>query len=233
MSGEVCKYGGRKSFYLAATPDEVAEALREGGFHFLIVNAHVPLNYSETPFEKWMATTRALYAKLASGVRLDWKDNPALFGSYHLTRDPSLCVWEREHTDRGRTYKCAPLELLERGLTVEPFVLFRETHEGQATTYSKAYSYIQFPESTVGLQFSVATKRWWWDGEGLTHEEDITDLPDFADLQWLKERFGRMTRPLKFEDEARVVNPGIRVTPEAHEALRGFYFFAEGGYNII
>ncbi len=233
MSGDVCKYGGRKYVYLAATPDEVAEVLREGGFHMLIVNAHVPTDYTKTPVEEWLSTYRTLYEKLASGARLLWKEDWMLFQARHLTRDPSLCVWEREHTYHGRTYKCAPLELLERGLTVEPLVLYRETHEGRATTYSKAYGFTQFPESTVGLQFSVATNRWWWDDADLTHEEDITDLPDYADLQWLKGRFGRITKPLKFEDGERMVNTGIRVTEAAKEVLGSFFFFSEGRYHIL
>ncbi len=233
MSGDVCKYGGRKSFCLAAIPDEVAEVLREGGFHLLIVNSHVPTDYTETPVEEWLSTHRALYGKLASGARLSWEEDWMLFQAHHLTRDLALCVRERKQTYRGRTYKSAPLELLERGLTVKPVILYREAHERRAATYSTAYSYTQFPENTMGLQFSVATKRWWWDEAGLTHEEDITDMPDFVDFQWLKDRFGKMTKPLKFEDNERVVNTGIRVTAAAKEVLGNFFFFSDGGYHIM
>ncbi len=233
MSGDVCKYGGRKSFYLAATPDEVAQMLHEGGFHILVTRAHVPKDYIETPFEEWLSTNRTLYEKLASGARLSWNEDWSLFHIHHLTRDPSLCVWEGEHMYQKHIYKTAPYDYAFRCLCVEPFVLHRETHEGRAASYSKAYSWTQFAENTVGLQFSVATKRWWWDEEDLTHEESITDMPDFADLQWLKGRFGQITNPLKFEDGERVVNTGIRVTAAAKEVLGNFFFFSNGEYHIL
>ncbi len=233
MSERIYKFGGRKSFYLAATPDEVAEVLREGGFHILVTRAHVPQAYTETPVEEWLSTNRTLYEKLASGARLSWNEDWSLFDIRHLTRDPSLCVWEGEHKYQGHIYKNAPFDYECRCLCVEPFVLYREAHEGRAASYSKAYSWTQFAESTVGLQFSVATKRWWWDDADLTHEEDITDMPDYADWQWLKARFGKITKPLKFEDGERMVNTGIRVTAATKEVLGNFFFFSDGGYHIL
>ncbi len=233
MSTGISSYGRRQFLYVAATPDEVATVMKAGAFHTLIVNTHVPKNYIETPVDECLSAYRTLFEKLASGARLSWEEDWSLFPCRHLTRDPSLCVWERQHVYRGRTYTSAPRDYAARCLQMEPFILYREPHEGRAATYSKVYSYTQFPEYTVGLQFHCATRRTWWDEDGASHTEDMTGSPDSADLQWLRTAFGAITKPLKFEDGVRVVNPGIRVSPAAKEALKGFHFFANGGYHII
>lgn len=94
---------GWDSYSFVITPEEWEHCL--AGFHCVIGNAHVPLDYHETPLEEYLDICHALYDRLMTGERLVWKQDYPLLCVQYLTTDLSRCGYGHIHEYQGERYK--------------------------------------------------------------------------------------------------------------------------------
>ena len=232
----VSKCYAHEHIYWIATPDELEALLTQEGFHLLKVNSHVSMNYTESPLSDFMQPYRTLYGLLRAGERLTWDEHWHLFRNYNPTKDISRCIYGNEHTYQGERYKTADLDYLHRSVNMGPFVLYKEAKKDNSFSISKTYSYTQFPESTVGIEFSCSTKRYTWDVP--EPETSLKDSPEYKDFLFIKSYIRAITKPLKIQIGERIVNTGIRASEAAKADARNFYFFnlyfsKENGFTIL
>ena len=153
----VSKCYAHEHIYWIATPNELETMLTREGFHLLKVNSHVPMNYTESSLSDYLQTYRTLYELLAAGEKLNRDEHWPLFSEYNPTKDIARCIFGNEHTYRGKRYKTADLDYHARSVSMMPFVLYKQTKKDGSFSVLKSYSYLQFPENTVGIEFSCPT----------------------------------------------------------------------------
>ncbi len=220
-----------ETIYWIATPDELEALLSREKIHLLTVNAHVPIDYTESPLSEALEPYRNLYDLVSAGERLDRDRHWPLFRSYNATQDISRCVFGNEHTYQGRLYKTADRDYHERCVNMEPFVLYKEIKKDGNISIVKCASYLQFPENFVGIKFYCATKRYTWDvPEPVT---SLKDFPEYREFQFIKSCIQAITKPLKIQVGEKAVNTGIRVSEAAKQDARSFYFFSQNGFSIL
>ena len=227
----VSKCFAYETIYWIATPDELEALLTREKFHLLVVDSHVPIDYTESPLSDALQPYRDLYGLISAGERLNWKLHWPLFDSYNTTQDITRCEFGNEHTYQGKLYKTADPDYHERCVNMEPFVLYKETKKDGSISIVKSFSYTQFPENTVGIQFSCATKRHTWDVPEPV--SSLKDSPEYREFQFIKSYIHAFTKPLKLQVGEKTLNTGIRISAAAKQDASSFWFFKEHGFTIL
>ena len=227
----VSKCFAHEHVYWIATPDELEALLMQEGFHLLIVNAHVPIDYTESLSSDFLKPYRTLYELLYAGKRLTWQEHWPLFHDYNVTKDISRCVYGNVHTYQGKRYKTADFDYHQRSTNMGPFVLHKEIKKNGSFSISKAYSYTQFPENAAGIEFSCPTKRYTWDDP--EPEASLKNTLEYEDFLLIKSHIHAITKPLKIQAGERLVNTGIRISEAAKGDVGQFYFLSHNGFTIL
>lgn len=212
---------GWNLFNFILTPVELENIL--DGFHAVINNAHVPLDYVESSISEYVSTYKELYEHLSKGDKLVWNEHYTLFQQIGLTTNLSLCKYGKVHEYDGKKFYLPDFD--EPCVNFAPFTLFNMKDKNGKLSISTRVSYIQYPENTVGLQMSYPKNIQFSMGEDYELLRSTKELGSYQDYLLLKERISKLTKPLQFFLEDKKVRPSVRISKGALEKIESYYYF--------
>ena len=221
---------GWDSCSFVITPEEWEHCL--AGFHCVIGNAHVPLDYHETPLKEYLDICHALYDRLMTGERLVWKQDYPLLCVQYLTTDLSRCGYGHIHEDQGERYKHP--DFAEPCVSAAPFTLYPMTDREGKINVSTRVSYVQYPENVVGWQLSYPKKICFKDTKTDTYGQDFPTktLAAYQDFLLLKERIQKITRPMALNVNGKTLRTRVRISEAARNSASRFYVFQQGDFSL-
>lgn len=202
-------------------------------FHFVIHNAHVPIDYVETPISSYIHTQKQLFELLKTGEKLNWKDHYSLLRQTGLTTDLSRCKYGNTHTYHGNLYKTADFD--EPCINFVPFTFYVMEDKNGKRRISTQVSYTQCPENVVGIELSYPKNIQFISSEtgNLEDLQSTKTLHSYQDYLLIKSHIGDITRPLSFQLGDRLIKPKVRISANALESISNFYFFKSHSINKI
>ena len=91
------------NFFLS--PNKLENILSE--YHLVIINAHVPVDYTESSLQEYLSAYSSLYDLLFSGKKIGWERDYSLFLQRGITSDLANCIYGKLHRYEGKQYKRA------------------------------------------------------------------------------------------------------------------------------
>ncbi|MCM1127433.1 MAG: hypothetical protein NC429_13295 [Lachnospiraceae bacterium] len=211
-------------FYFVITPEELKACLKD--FHLVVHNAHVPIDYVESSIDSYISIQRELFRRLSMGEKLIWKEHANLFKMIAITTEMSRCGYGNIHEYDGKLWKGANFD--EPCVNLSPFILSVIRSKNGSFSINTKFSYIQNPENTVGIKLSYPKKIQYKFPDGSYEELKSTkELKSYQDFLLIKKSIEKITKPLSFWMNDKLVKPKIRISNDALENIGEFYFFKE------
>lgn len=212
---------GFETYRFILSPQELEEILN--GFHFVINNAHVPIDYLESPPMEYLSAYKKMYDLLSNGHKFIEKRNYNLFAIIGLTTNLAACKYGRIHKYGGSLYKSACFD--EPCVSIHPFTLCL-MKEDDRIRVSTRVSYLQYPEYIVGLEMVYPKKIQFECGSSYEELRSTHELESYNDYLSLKERIKTATTALKFEISGKEIRPSVRISKLALQDVKNFFFFS-------
>ena len=221
---------GWEFYSFIITPEEWERCLT--GFHCVIGNAHVPLDYQETPIKEYLDICHALYDRLAAGERLVWEQDYPLLCTQGLTTDLSRCGYGHVHDYQGELYKRADFD--QPCVNVASFTLCPMTDREGKVNVSTRVSYSQHPENVVGWQLSYPKKICFKDQKTGAYGQAsfAKTLTAYQDFLLLKDRIQELTRPMALYVNGKTLRTRVRISEAAKASASRFYVFQQGDFSL-
>ncbi|MGN1135923.1 MAG: hypothetical protein ACI4SF_06870 [Oscillospiraceae bacterium] len=209
---------GFQSVLFVITPHELKEALAP--FTLFIGNAHVPSDYTHTPTETFIENYTALYEKLCSGEKIDYKKDGKMLARFSITTEIETVRFGRKHIYQGKEYKT--YIDTDRGYApyFSPFTfsVFEENGKlnvGTRSSWQVEYTDIMgFQLNYLKLTSSEA------DSFNTTCEKD---RDSYYDYKLFKDLITKHTSALTFAINGTKKKTQIRISSEAKKKLPDFY----------
>ncbi len=219
---------GWNVFSFLITPEELREILRE--YHLVINNAHVLLDYTESPLEEYIDIYSKLYCLFTSGEKIVWERDHSLFVHRGVTSNLAKCQYGRVHEYEGWQYKSAEFD--EPVVNLAPFVLNIYKDSKQKWCCLAKGSYLLNPEKFMGIQLQFP-KKIQYENEGVYEELKSTNyLEHYQVYVDLKNIINKMTKVLVVQVEKEAVKTNIRVSEGAKEDLCRSHFFKNNNVSV-
>ncbi len=199
---------GWHRFCFLITPDELRSVTLP--FHFVIGNAHVPMDYTESPAEEFITAYAALYDKLISCEPIEWLHDHRLFLIRHITSDLSRCGYGQEHEYNGSLYRRCCFE--QPAACLSPFTLTFSRNTQQQFTASTRGSFIQHAQNYFGLELSYPKRIQFSSGTEYEPMHGTGPLAGFGDFLSLREAITKITSPLRVGSAGNEKRLAVRVS---------------------
>lgn len=211
---------GFESFRFIITPDEIEKVL--DGFHFVVDNAHVPIEYLESPPVEFLSVYREMYRLLSEGYKFVDQRDYRLFPMSGVTTNLAMCKYGLIHEYQGSMYKSPCFD--EPCVSIHPFILYLMGSDDKISVSTRV-SRLQYPEYVVGIEMSYAKRIQYECGSSYEELRTTHELESYKDYVTLKERIKAITKGLKFEIAGKVVRPSVRISKDALQDAKHFFFF--------
>lgn len=210
------------------TPKELGTALKP--FKLVKHNACVPIDYTDTPVEKFLNNYSALYERLVSGEVLTGKYMEVL-EQIAVTSNLSEVKFGMEHWLDGKRVKAV---IYNKSISPMPYLApftFMTYMENNKLYVSTSASYLVYPEFIFGyeinfLKFSQSDADYY----GFASEKEFKTYPDY---ELFKKNIVKVTKPLRFHLNGIVKKTSIRISDEAKMHLSDLYCIKSKGIEIL
>lgn len=207
---------GWNVFNFIITPEELRTILKP--YHLVIDNAHVSLDYSESPIEEYIDMYRELFERLSNGEKLLWKQHNHLMEHRGVTSDMSICKFGKVHKYEGLNYKMPMFEEPLVDLIPYTFSVFKDS-KGKLNI-STSCSYTLNPELIVGVGIYYPKAIIREGEEEFVNSHGLNGSIDFHDI---KKSIMAITKPLTIIKDGEVKRTNLHVSSEVKDCLRNFY----------
>ncbi len=221
---------GFQSYGFLVTPSELKKALEP--FNLVVHNAHVPIDYKETPHDEFLKIYGGFYDSLINGKTDEWFNKIGGECMTALTTDLSAVKFGREHTYNGGQYKLlvdsdkrtGPLPYLA------PFTFNTYTVNGKLFV-STRYSFIAYCDTILGFEavyrkLSKSEQEYY----GVSSEKDFDTYGDYI---LFKKNITSITKAFKFRLNGIEKNTSIRISGEVRNILNEIPLIKNKGIEVI
>ena len=219
--------GWWNDFSFLLTPDELKQVLQS--YHLVIYNAHVPVGYTETPPEEYLATYQRFYDKLTGGENLKENDNSKLIIS--VSSDLSGCKYGKLHTYKDRQYLLADFD--EPPVCFSPFALCPCRNGKEQLCFRTGYSFLVNGDKVMGLQLQYPKMIQYRQDSGYETPKSTKELAGYRDYVNLKNVITKLTKPLYVMENGDKRKTNVRVSAEVKERLQGALLMKENGFIMV
>lgn len=222
---------GWEMYSFIVTPEEWERCLT--GFRCVVYNAHVLLDYQETPMEEYLEPCRTLFTRLAAGERLIWKQDYSLLCTMGLTTDLARCGYGHIHDYQGQRFKRPDFD--QPCVSAAPFTLYPMSSGEGKISVSTRVSYSQYPENVVGWQLCYPKKVCFKAPGTNTYGPAFSTktLAAYQDFSRLKERIQKFTHPMLLNINGKKLRTRVRISEAAKASASQFYVFQQGEFSLI
>ena len=207
------------------SPDEMRQALEP--FTLFVSNVHVPVGYTCTPTDEFLAGYTEFYDKLSAGERIDHKADHKILGHYSFTTDISSVKYGRKHIYNGSEYML--YEGSDRGFApyLAPFALSVYTENGRLCVSTRGSYMINganimgyemvFPQKSEAVHYGVESEKDW---------------PSYNDHTLFKDTIMKMTSALTISVGGVTKRTSVRVSDKAMEIIPNIRFIGDMDIRI-
>lgn len=219
---------GWHKFNFLLSPNEVREIFKD--YHMVIFNAHVPIDYTESDMDEYIAAYKSLYELLLGGERIIWPRDHHLFLQRGVTSDVSNCKYGHVHMYEEKQYKSADFDEPVAGLSQVALSINKGADE--KLHCSTAGSCITCAEDFMGIQLQYP-KMIQYKVNGVYEPlKSAKELKTYRDFEKLKADINGITRPLTIRAADTEKRTGIRISDEVRSRLNECYSFMQKGVTV-
>lgn len=205
------------------TPGELKTAFEP--FKLVISNAHVPIDYTDTPAEEFLENYSALYERLISGGVFE-----GTLRHIAVTSDLSRIKFGRVHEYEGKQFK----SILHDKKSVMPYLApftFMTYMDNDKLIVSTRASYLVYSEAIFGYElnfpeFCRSDTEYWG---GASEKE----LEGYDDYKLLRKKIIKITKPFCFDLNGIYKKTSIRISDEVRKYLPQLHCIKGEGINEV
>ena len=218
--------GGWNTCKFIVTPQELKDILRS--FHFVEFCRRVPADYVETDIANYVNYYEEFYRLLISGHKFNLREDhfitKLLIG---ITNDLSKCTYNPSFQDKKDKQWYKTPDFIEPCVGINIFAL--QLDEGQKL--QSKFSYLQFPENIMGIQFEFPKKVYLEQKEKC--EKKFNELETYNEVyQVIIERIKHLCRNLVITIGEYVHRTNIKISTSAFKDIRNAFFIMENNCII-
>lgn len=219
---------GWNKYKFLLSPNEVREVFKD--YHMVIFNAHVPIDYTESDMDEYIAAYKSLYELQLGGERIIWQRDHSLFLQRGVTSDLSNCKYGHVHMYEEKQYKSA--DFYEPVVGLSQVVLSINKGADEKLHCSTAGSFIMCSEDFMGIQLEYPKMIQYKVSGEYEPLKSTKELKTYRDFEKLKAAINGITRPLTIRTADAEKRTDIRISDEVKSRLDGCYSFRKKGVNV-
>lgn len=218
--------GGWNTCKFLVTPQELKEILR--GFHLVEFCRRVPADYVETGIENFISDYEEFYHLLISGHKFNFRrDNVITKLLMGVTNDLSKCTYYASFQDKEDKLWYKTSDFIEPCVGINIFVLYLDEEQ----KLQSKFSFTQFPENIMGIQFEFPKKIYLKEEEGC--EKKCNELDTYNEVyQVAVDKIKYLCRNLTITIGENVHRTKIKISTSALKDIRDGYFIKENNCVI-
>jgi hypothetical protein len=215
---------GWNTFKFLVSPLELTTIIKE--FHHIEFSKRVPENYIESDPIECFNKYKIFYDKLISNYKFVWETDFDLFDfRIGLSNDLSKCTYDKKFMDKKdkKYYKISNFK--EPCVGINIIVLRFDENKKLFSNYS----YIQFPENTMGLEIQYPKELYYYEevnGEIVTKRAiNCNEIETYNNVyKKIVEDIKKISKNLAFTMDGKEYKTSIKVSKSIIEEVKNIYF---------